>query len=76
MHLIHLLFDKDDKNTCYRKDNILKRMIQGKLNVIMVKNALDACTNSIPNGLKTSVKSEIPKLLEGNIGTTSHIKSF
>lgn len=51
-------------------------MIQGKLNVIMVKNALDTCTNSIPNGLKTSVKSEIPKLLEGNIGTTSHILSF
>ena len=50
----------------------LKRMIQGKLNVIMVKNALDTCTNSIPNGLKTSVKSEIPKLLEENIGSTSH----
>lgn len=54
----------------------LKRKTRVKLNVLMLKNALDTCTNSVPNGLKTSVKSEIPKLLEENIGCTSHIQSL
>ena len=63
----HLIFDKDAKNTSQRIQYLPQTML-GKLDAHIQKNEIRPITiilhkKSIRNGSKSSVKSEMPKLL-------------